>query len=79
MSRGAPPGHAISSKIHMKLGLLISCVLFSLVAANQPPPKLFGWLMEQQEQKDNADMRGAILVEASRLLQEYLQDKEKPQ
>ena len=47
--------------------------------AEQLPPKLFGWLMEQQEQKDNADMRGAILVEASRLLQEYLQDKEKPQ
>jgi hypothetical protein len=40
----------------------------------QMPPKLFGWLMEQQEQKDNAAMRGAILVEASRLLQEYLQD-----
>ena len=42
--------------------------------AEQLPPKLFGWLMEQQEQKDNADMRGAILVEASRLLQEYLRD-----
>jgi hypothetical protein len=42
--------------------------------ADHPPPKLFGWLMEQQEQKDNAAMRGAILVEASRLLQEYLQD-----
>lgn len=40
----------------------------------QMPPKLFGWLMEQQEQKDNAAMRGAILVEASRLLQEYLRD-----
>jgi len=42
--------------------------------AVHPPPKLFGWLMEQQEQKDNAAMRGAILVEASRLLQEYLRD-----
>lgn len=44
--------------------------------AEQPPPKLFGWLMEQQEQPENADVRGALLVEASRLLQEYLQDKE---
>lgn len=47
--------------------------------AEQPPPKLFGWLMEQQEQPQNADVRGAILVEASRLLQEYLKDKETTQ
>lgn len=39
-----------------------------------PPPKLFGWLMEQQEHEDNADVRVALLVEASRLLQEYLRD-----
>lgn len=37
-----------------------------------PAPKLFGWLMQQQEEADNADVRGEILVEASRLLQEYL-------
>jgi len=37
-----------------------------------PPPKLFGWLMAAQEQPDNADVRGEILREASRLLQEYL-------
>lgn len=40
--------------------------------APDPPPKLFGWLMQQQEEADNADVRGEILREASRLLQEYL-------
>ncbi len=38
----------------------------------ESPPKLFGWLMAAQEEADNADVRGEILREASRLLQEYL-------